>query len=150
MRLRRLLTVLSAAALLTAAAGCGSDDDKADALSKPEYVKQANAICQAASTKVTTEAEKVFTGAAPTPAQIKAYADKTFLPVIGQEVKDLRALPAPEGDEDTTKAIYDAVDAGLAKAKANPALLAASDSSSPFADANEKANAYGLTVCGAP
>jgi hypothetical protein len=149
MRLPRLLAVLSAAALLTAA-GCGSsDDDKADALSKPEYVKQANAICKAATTKVTAEAEKVFTGAAPTPAQIKSYAEKTFFPVIGQEVKDLRALPAPEGDEDTTKAIFDAVDAGLAKAKSDPALLAASDAGNPFVDANKKANAYGLTVCGA-
>jgi hypothetical protein len=149
MRLRPLLAALSAAALLTAAAGCGGDDKQADALSKPEYVKQANAICKAANTKVTAEAEKVFTSAAPTPAQIRSYAEKTFFPIIGQEVKDLRALPAPKGDEDTTKAIFDAVDAGLTKAKSDPALLSASDSSSPFVDANKKATAYGLTVCGA-
>lgn len=141
---RALLAVL----LLTAlAAGCGSD--KPAAPTKTAYVQQADAICRSANAKVTAEAKKVFTTARPTPEQIRAYADHTFLPVIGQEVKDLRGLRAPEGDEATTKAIFDAVDAGLARADANPALLAASGAASPFAVANHRALAYGLKVCGA-
>lgn len=146
--LRTATGLLAAVAL--AVAGCGGSDDKGpDALTKPEYVKQADAICKVASGKVTTVAQVVFTKAQPSAAEIRSFADKTFLPVFERELKDLRALVPPKGDEATTTAIYDAVQTGLDKADKDPALLGVSDSTGPFADANAKANAYGLTVCGA-
>ncbi len=144
-----LITGLLAAAVLATAAGCGDDDKKPAALSKRAYVKQANAICGASSKKLDADVGRRLAGGEPTPAQLKTVVDDIVLPSIRQELKQLRALPAPTGDEETVEAIYDASDAALSKVKADPSTVVDESANGPFADANQKATAYGLTVCGA-
>jgi hypothetical protein len=141
-----LLTPLALVVAL-AAAGCGAGASSAP--SKAEYVKQADAVCRAATAKVTTAAAKAFRGGTPTLPQVRAYATHSFFPVIEQELKDLRALTPPDGDRARTTAIYDAVQAGVDRARGNPVLLGIAGARNPFTAANAKANAYGLTVCGA-
>lgn len=147
MRTRRTLLAPLALVVALGPAGCGAGASSAP--SKAEYVKQADAICRAATAKVTTAAAKVFTGGTPTLPQVRAYATRSFFPVIEQELKDLRGLTPPDGDAARTAAIYDAVQAGVDKARGNPVLLGIAGARNPFTPANAKANAYGLTVCGA-
>lgn len=144
-----LITGLLAAVVLAIAAGCGEDDKKPAALTKPVYVKQANAICGASSKKLDADVSRRLAGGEPTPAQLKTIVDDIVVPSIQQELTQLRALPAPTGDEQTVEAIYDATDAALSKVKADPSTVVDEGADGPFADANQKATAYGLSVCGA-
>ena len=143
----RTSSLLAAAAVVVALAGCGGGEEPRPA--KADYLRRANAICRVANAKVVTGAKQAFGDAAPTLAQIRAYADTTFFPVIERELRDLRALRAPEGDDARTAEIFDAVEAGLRRARTDPAQLGVPGASGPFARANARADAYGLTVCGA-
>lgn len=83
-------------------------------------------------------------GQKPSKSRIQSFVTDTVVPAVDQQISGLRDLPPPAGDEDTVKAILDAVDEGLAKVKADPGAITAS---SPFAKANKLSNEYGLTVC---
>lgn len=150
MRLSRTICIALATGLALAAPGCGSGDDGgAKAPSKATYVTRANAICRTANTRITTAAKRTFTAAVPTLPQIRRYASATFFPVVERELRDLRALTPPAGDDGAAEAVYDAIEHGLARARANPVLLGLPGKRNPFTAANAQARRYGLTVCGA-
>lgn len=96
--MRRLAALLLAPAALTA---CGGDGG--DALSKAEFIKQADAIC----TKFDRELRAI-----PQPkeaSEIGAYA-KRAAPIARQGVEDLRDLEAEDGFADQAKALIDGLD----------------------------------------
>jgi hypothetical protein len=132
-------------ALALAAAGCGGDDDKGP--TKAAYIAKADAICKASDAKIEAAAGQI---ADPNDAEaVKAFVTATLIPNVEGQVKELRALDKPKDDADEIDAIYDAVEAGVAKGKSDPAsLLSATTGVSPFADANTKAQAYGMKSCG--
>jgi hypothetical protein len=136
-------------AVAMAFAGCGGDDDNGSSGSGPtkaEYIAKADAICQAGDDAINTASKSL--GSSPTEAEVTTFLTGTLLPNIEGQLKDLRALEPPKDDKDTINAIYDALEADVAKAKADPATLNVAGSKSPFADANAKAQAYGMKVCG--
>ena len=149
--------------LLTAA--CGDD---AEALSKPDFVAQANAVCQKSNDQINPIFETIYAD-----TDEIDWTDRTnelllfvrwdeamqqVVPIIDQQLDDIRALAPPAGDEaliDTLLADQEAAItefAGLMKAAAggDQAALEALDSSNedPFDDINRRAREYGLTVCG--
>ena len=89
-------------------------------------------------------------------------------PVLEEELADLRALAAPEGDEDLLAAIYDDLEAVLRAIRQLAAAAAAGDLAAieqltsnedqghaglrvvatAFSDLDIRAGEYGLTVCG--
>ncbi len=144
-----LLVAVMATGLI--AAGCGGDDDDAgdggDALSKTEYVAQGNAICEAGNAETDAAAEELFQGSEPTEAEISSFATDTLVPNIQGQIDDLRALPAPEGDEDTLTGIYDEAELALQDINEDPTLIQG-QGSDPFAEINTKLKDYGLTACG--
>jgi hypothetical protein len=97
------LTVVAAVA-----AGCGGGDE---ALSKPEYVKQANAVCKRFNTDVERQAVRQFAGIRDesdlTAAKARGFYE-TALPRFDKALEDLRALEPPEGDRETVEKIYEA------------------------------------------
>ena len=153
-----------------AVAGCGGDD----ALSKDEYIAQANAICE----DTYTHLEAVFAeSVADLPAEFtpEEFADvlvggflDQYTAAIEDQLADLRALAAPEGDEILLASFYDEVEAVLgaidqladAAAAGDPTaieqLTAREDPghsglpvvSAAFEDVDMRAMEYGLTVCG--
>ncbi|MEV4419194.1 hypothetical protein AB0L40_04365 [Patulibacter sp. NPDC049589] len=132
-------------------AGCGGDDDKG--LSKADFITQADAICQKANDQLDKDATAAVTALgtdSPTPEQLKTIATDVALPNLDKQVTDLKALDAPKDDKDTVDALVASLQDGITKAKTDPTVLLNNDSGapSPFADANTKANAYGLKVCG--
>lgn len=142
-----------ALALGLVASGCGgSDDSSSDATTTPsptkaEFLQKGNAICDAANAQLQADFEALGTNQ-PTQAQLEQVVADKLVPSVEGQIADLRALGAPDGDEDQVKAILDAAGAGIAKVKADPALIASNGSHDPLKESNELANAYGLTGCG--
>jgi hypothetical protein len=95
-------------------AGCGSDDQSADAdgsittssLSLAEYRKQAKAIC-ARSSEEETEEMSTYAAEHPDESEEELYqgaAEEVFAPKIEERVDALGDLGAPAGDEKQVKA----------------------------------------------
>lgn len=148
--MRRYLAVgaalVAVLVLAVAAVGCGGSDKKT--LSKAEFLKKGNAICQKGNQEIQAAGQKIFTSKKrPPQAKLLAFAKGTILPSVQQQVNQIRDLGAPKGDESKVKAIVDAAQAGVDKAKQNPAVLT-QQGEGPFKRADALARAYGLKVCG--
>ena len=142
------------ALLVSFAVGCGGDDK--EAVSKADYVKQANGICAEFTKNVDAEGEKAFAGLKSeneiTPAIYREFFEAT-LPLFEATVEDLKKLEPPEGDEEAVEKIYAAgereaerVSAAL-DSKAGVKALAAKDDVTPQFEG--LAGNYGLTTCAA-
>jgi hypothetical protein len=131
-------------------AGCGGGDDKG--LSKADYIKQADAICQKgddATNKALQAALQALGTDKPTDEQQAKLAADVAVPNVETQLTALKALGKPKDGGDEVDAMVKALEDATAKVKADPTLLTNDGSSeSPFADANAKAKAFGLKVCG--
>ena len=133
-----------AAVLLATAAGCGGDDAKP--LSKAEYIKQGDAICNKSGDKIDKEAQKI-TSDTPSEEEITPFVEETFKPEIESQISGLRDLTPPEADADKLNEIYEQVEEALAKVEDDPGTLL-EQGADPFEDANKAAQDYGFKVCG--
>jgi hypothetical protein len=129
-----------------AVAGCGGDDD--EALSKSAYIAQGDKICREANQDLIAQLREEFPDGAPTSKadQESAVVD-VVVPNVEAQVDGLRALAAPEGDEDTVAEIYDSLENGAEKLKDDPSLVT-EQGENPLADAQRLANNYGFEDCG--
>jgi hypothetical protein len=140
------LAVVGLALVLSA---CGSSDETTTtALSKAAFLKQGNEICEKGNEKIGEEAEETFSqNRKPSQKELNEFASDTLIPSVQKQIDEIRALGAPEGDEEEVEAIVTAAQAALDKGKQNLSELT-EDGPGPFAEANKLANAYGLTACG--
>jgi hypothetical protein len=149
----------SAALLMTAC----SDD--AEALTKPEFIEQADAVCQQASDEVEpifeefwtdfedqddpADDDEMFTGYAALMAELA--------PMWEEQTDELRELEPPSEDVEEIDALLDDFEAAVdevsevstAAAAGDAEARAAMDGENPMEDVNHRARVYGLTVCGA-
>jgi hypothetical protein len=157
--------LLSAAVLV---AGCGGNDSGGAAAAtsnannttvskgteKTTFIDQAEAICREADLKQVREGQryrqdhrKELGRLSPWRAEehvIRAVA----LPVIAEELAQLRALTPSPGDEREIGAFLAAIKAGLKRANKNPKSIEATVSGeSPLAQADELGKAYGFVYC---
>lgn len=162
-----VLGLLLAFAVVIAA--CGGDQ----ALSKDEYIAQGNAICEDANAEF--EAINLEFANLPDASNPEEFAEPLMADfvdrvtaVLEEQLADLRALAAPEGDEDLLAAIYDELEVVV---RAIPQLAAAAAAGDPaaieqltstadrghaglrvvasaFSELDNQASEYGLTVCG--
>lgn len=150
---------LALVAILTVglvAAGCGSSSSTSTtaALTKSQFLKQGNAICNKGNQQINKVAHQTFTkkkypnGPPPKSVQTKFVTD-TVIPSVQSQIDGIKALGAPTGDEAQVKAIVDSAQSALDKAKADPTLMLQNNSKNdPFAEANQLTKSYGLTACG--
>jgi hypothetical protein len=149
-----LVTICAAGVL---ASGCGSSKSSSTpsstttaakpALTKAQFVAQANAICEEGTRKLAAaqkELEKAIGTGAPSEAQITAYATGVFVPSIQSQIERIKALGAPAGEEATLTHMLDVAQADLNLVRARPPLLV---SGHPFASFAKLAHPYGLTAC---
>ena len=136
--------------LAIAAAGCGGGDDSTTetktsvALSRGEFIAEADSICRRYSRELDQAAAEAFRG--PTsPDEIGRFISDEFAPATEDELDEIRALTPPEGDDRQVDAILDAAEAAVAAVRERPSLFV---TGSPFAEANTLAAEYGLRVCG--
>ncbi|MEA2425059.1 MAG: hypothetical protein QOH13_1469 [Thermoleophilaceae bacterium] len=136
------IAVLAALVASLALAACGSSSDSKP--TKAEYITKADAICKKADTEINAQAQKQFGNKAPTDAQVTTFTHDVVLPKIEKESSDLKALDKPKGDDAQLNALFASLDKSINTAKSTDGTL----DNSTFADANTKAKAYGLKVCG--
>jgi len=140
------------------ATGCGGSDNSTTtgangaqgaALSKQQFIAQADGICTQGNQAINAAAQKAFGGGKPSSQQIQQFAQATLVPQTQEDLTAIKALPAPSGDEDQINAIVNAAQEGLDKIKSDPSLLTqGKDAGGAFTQANKLATAYGLKVCG--
>jgi hypothetical protein len=157
-----VLTMLAAGL----AAGCGGDDKGAattgagttttDAaasaapLTRPEYIAAAEEICRAKDAKLAAASAKLAaagkkTGTVPA-RQVRDFLLEVSLPAQNELLTKLRALVPPKADEKLIDGYIAALAGGIDTVTA--AVQAAKyNIANPFADANDRAKAYGMKDC---
>lgn len=153
-----VLVVLSVLVAATMLVGCGSDsssnasatDEAAAPLSKAQFVKQADEICQTGMQK---KDEAVSAGlkelaakaqGAPTAQDSAKLVEETVFPSYRKTVTQLSELGVPKGDEAKVEKMIGEFEAALQTAEAKPAAAAKNN---PFKAADEAAEAYGIENC---
>lgn len=141
------------------AAGCGSGNSssgsssserqKPAALSKAEYIKQANAVCTAGLKEKDEAVRKALEeGSQSRAAEEEAgeMAAQAALPTFRSMVEQLGELRAPAKEKSQVDQIIGRYEAALKQAEAKPASLV---SGNPFVKADKAAISYGLEACNA-
>jgi hypothetical protein len=149
---KKFLAILMLLAISSAAiAGCGDggDDTGTASLTKAEYVKQANAICE----KVQREMEAKFAefvkrenaghGAAD-PKAFKEEVANVAIPGLEKQIEELSALPAPAGEEEEVELILERQEESLEKVEEDPTFRT---SGGLYEELNKPASDYGLSEC---
>jgi hypothetical protein len=151
--MRQLVTVIVGGALLLGACSSSGSSKAAStttvaAVTKADFVAKANAICTDYNSRIAQAAGNV-SATTPQDQQVTLLQTK-IIPLIRQEVADLRKLTPPAADSQQVAAIFDAVSSGLdaasQKLKTDPAT-ALGTSYHPFTPADNLATTYGLTAC---
>jgi hypothetical protein len=149
-------TIAIAVALTVAVlvAGCGGGSDSSTAtvsVSKAAFIKKVDAVCQKGTERM-QRAILVFLKQhkdvqRPNKTQSEKLVGTAIVPSVKTELKELKALDAPEGDEERADAIISALEEGLETAEGNPdAVVASSDA--VFGISGRLAGEYGAEVCG--
>lgn len=138
------LAVLAVAAL--AFGGCGGDDEEAS-LTKAQFTKQANAICEKSSDERVAEfrARASVKGLSGDQQREEAVVE-AFIEPFKEMIGELEDLAPPEGDEDEVEAIFDEMKQGVSDLESDPLVVFESEEKM-FNNANKLATEYGLTDC---
>lgn len=150
--MRRLCLTLALLVGPAALVACGGDD----ALSKPEFVAKATAICATLNTELQNKTTALLAkdaNALSDAQKLSQYFIDVALPVARQKLDRLEKLKPPKDDRDQFEdlisegrsAVAD-VEAGL---KDDPKSLL-SEGPNPLADFDDMARDLGLTGCAAP
>ena len=142
--------------------------DDAEALSKAEFVEQADTICGEATTEIDPLWEEFWTTFEDSEWGDPAVQESIFVgmaevvvgfvPIMEQQVEDLGELAPPEEDAEMLESMLDdlgdavvefeeMIVAGAAGDEAARAQIGSDED--PFADVGSQAREYGLAVCGA-
>jgi hypothetical protein len=139
---RILLMLAAAAAAVALAAGCGGNDPKED------YITEADHICALVVFQIASESQNRFGQTAPPAKQVTTFARDVVVPTATDGLNKLRALQPPEGDEQKTAAVWDALERGIDTLKADPSLYTEPNTGGAFDQANSLAQSYGFKRCG--
>jgi hypothetical protein len=149
------LTSLGAGALAIALifAGCGGDSSSsANSISKEEFIAKADAICKRGTQRMEAGLVKFLTNGGkiqkPSQADNEKFVVTVMTPSLKREIKELRALGIPDGDEEKVEAMIASLEEGLDTAEDNPEVVAAGSTDIVFGIASRLAGEYGIETCG--
>jgi hypothetical protein len=164
MQTKPILTIAAALTTSLLFTACGDD---AEALSKSEFITQANAICQISNGEAEPFFEKIYADLPDVDFDDPANGFVIFArwdealesvkPIFDEQLDDIRALEPPAEDKQLIETLIADQQAALDKfqsditaaATGDQAALAALDTEEdPFEDIDRRAREYGLTVCG--
>jgi hypothetical protein len=145
-----LIALIAGVLLAALVAGCGSSSDS-DALSKSEFIKQADQICTKGEKSIEDGAEKFaedndVNTEKPTKAQQEEVIQQVVAPEIRQQAEEIDDLGAPSGEEDKVEAIVSSVEEGADELESKPETLI--EGKNPLEAGSKLAKEYGLKVCG--
>ncbi|HKT84078.1 MAG TPA: hypothetical protein VJQ84_09620 [Solirubrobacterales bacterium] len=138
--------------MLLAGCGGGGDDSGGDkTISKQEFIAKADAICKKGTERMQVAFLAGIKGTANLTKVSKAEQEKlvgsAIVPSVEREVKELRSIGIPDGDEEKVDAMIGALEEGAETAKRDPGAVADS-SDAVFGIASRIAGEYGLKDCG--
>jgi hypothetical protein len=146
-----IAALLVAAALVSGCGGGGGDSTGSNSISKEAFVKKADAVCQKNTELMQRRIFAVLKTKngirKPKPSEYEHLVGQIIVPAVRREVKDLRALAVPSGDEDRIDAMIGALEEGLETAEDDPKAVASS-SDVVFGIFSRMAGEYGLAACG--
>lgn len=162
---RAILLFAGVLAIAAVAAGCGgSDDDSTNAgtggstnsdsttaaLTKAEFIKKGDAICEKENESIEGEAddfakENNIDTSKPTQKQKEEVIVAVIVPSLHAQSEEIAELGAPSGDEEKVEAIIVALEDGTAEVEDDPSLVFEGE---PLKEASRLAKAYGFEVCG--
>jgi predicted Zn-dependent peptidase len=142
--MKKLLLAATICATL-ALSGCGDSEPKkveTPALTKAEFIKQADAICKATNDKMDQLGADINENTSMD--EIQTFLEKKAIPEMTAMVAKIRDLEPPKADEKQVDTMLDAVEAEIAKVTKNPMALMGDGA---FDAANKLAADYGLKTC---
>jgi hypothetical protein len=143
-----LLAALVAIALI--AAGCGSSDD--ESLSKAEYIKQGDALCDKGGAQIQKDVEAyakendISLKAEPSEEELTEISENVVIPGVRDQLDGLRGLGTPAEDEELANEVLDELEAGIEAGEEDPNAFVTEGNS--LAKANELAGEFGFEECG--
>jgi hypothetical protein len=155
-RISALTLVVTACGLCLLLSSCGGDSDTTstvDALTKSEFIRQADEICSE------TEKRQLFLvdefqqkRRAEGETQPPSSQDETEivkeagLPPLERQIEELSELPPPKTDSEQLAKYLQALEVAVKSAEKNPRSLLGRESD-PFAKATSLASDFGFKVC---
>jgi hypothetical protein len=145
--LHRTLAIAAIAILGVTAAGCGGGSESTDhpPLSKRTFLFLSNAICKQGNGELNAAFHKQFGKGQPSQAEIAAFVNDYFAPIVQKQIDDIRVVGLPQGSEDQVSRILDTGQQDLDTVKSDPSLLIGKQDA--FASFKKLAHPYGLTKC---
>jgi hypothetical protein len=141
-----LALILLAAVMAVVLGGCGSDSDTAASLTKAEYKKQAEVVCQGYESEREEVLGKALEEAGSNP-NAKQKEELLLKVIVTYEnlIEELGDVGTPEGEEQKVESMLASMEEAVDRAKANPESAFTSDL--PFREANKQVQAVGLDNC---
>lgn len=176
MRLKVIFSLLALVAIVALATGCGSSDSSGTSgsetgstsagstdgttqdasgdsngkpLSKPEFVKQADAICEKVPQRYNTKLEQMNVKAEKEKNEIVSTEEgnlKAAVPPLYEAVEELEGLSPPSGDEKEVEAIIASLESAAKGVEKKPSSELTGPKS-PFAEFQKLSGEYGLKFC---
>jgi hypothetical protein len=147
----RVALIAAAMVIALAVGGCGGGDaSTAGSISKEDFIAKADAICKKSTERL--QAAIFATLKKPQNLTKVSEADQikivrtAMVPNVSREVKELRALGVPEGDEEKVDAMIGALEEGIETAEQDPQAVTKS-SDVVFGISSRIAGEYGLKAC---
>jgi hypothetical protein len=155
--LSRSIALAATGALVLAAAGCGGSSNSntktgttsaaastpapAPALTRAQYLAQANAVCARSNGPLAATALKLASH--PNPVEAVHIISGTFIPQIKAQLHEIQAIGTPAGGQAVVATMDRLLAADIAKIEKNPALAGPA----AFHDFAKVAHGFGLTAC---
>ena len=140
-------------------AGCGGSDDPGTttapvepaAISRTEFLRQANEICFSTRTQIEAAVDDLVVGREglreAEPKETARVVTRVVVPALESNVEAICAIGAPEGDEGEIARILETTRRGIAELRTDPAGVL--DRPPPaLRDAGRLARDYGAERCG--
>jgi hypothetical protein len=150
----RAITITTLAIAAVGLGACGDDNDATgdSAITKSDYVSQANAICRDTAGQAEDAYAEVIGNKPKTPALAQEFLARAA-EIISSNVERRAAIPAPEGDEEIVAAINSAGEEAaaefseLASSRSTAADLMRGLTPDPATEFDRLSGEYGLTEC---
>jgi hypothetical protein len=151
---KRIIAMLAGALAIAIVAGCGGGSDSSSSsssLTKAQFIKQADAICEKGDKETNKEVEafveenNVDTNK-PTTKQQEEVITEVVAPNVQGQAEQISELGAPSGDEKKIEAMVDAVEEGVEEIESDPKTLI--EGKNPLGKGSKLAKEYGLKSCG--
>jgi hypothetical protein len=150
-KLKIAALLLGAGLIALLAVGCGSSGDSTTdstaTLTKAEFVKEGNEVCAAGNKEINAGFEKFAKEnnlkGEPNEAQFAEAAETILIPSVSGQVEEIKALGAPEGEEEAVEDFLTGAEETLEEVEEDPTLI----SGEPFEKTNKEAVALGLKTC---